>query len=226
MGSENLFHKKRERLAKDLKRKKETRDVQSKILIACEDSKSSAFYLEDLAKDLGLSGVKVKGKECGSAPISVVKYAIAEYAKSKENGDAYDSVYCVFDRDQHDSFDEAVLKVKNIVSKGKFFTITTTPCFEFWLLLHNGFESQPYQATGDKSPCDHVNSKLKLEWADYGKSKRDIYARTKDKLSDAILNAKQLVIENQKTTSSNPQTNLHELIEFLQCIHKKNERKN
>lgn len=220
MGSEDLFHKKRERLAKDLKRKKEARVVQSKILIVCEDSKSSAFYLEDLAKDLGLSGVKVKGRECGSAPISVVNYAIAEYAKSKETGDAYDRVYCVFDCDQHDSFDEAVLKVKNIVPKGKFFTITTTPCFEFWLLLHFGQTSASFAAKGKRSPCDCANDALragdKLPY--YGKNRRQIYVDTKHKLADAIKHAKQLSSENQETGSENPQTNMHELIEYLQSI--------
>ncbi|MFA7349392.1 MAG: RloB family protein [Methylotenera sp.] len=220
MGSEDLFHKKRERLAKDLRRKKQSRDKQPKILIVCEDSKSSAFYLEDLAEDLGLSGVKVKGRECGSAPISVVSYTIAEYAKSKETGDAYDRVYCVFDRDQHDGFDEAVLKVKNIVPKGKFFTITTTPCFEFWLLLHFGQTSASFVTKGKKSPCDCANEALKVDdkLPNYGKNKRQIYVDTKHKLVDAIKHAKQLSLLNQETGSENPQTNMHELIEYLQSI--------
>ncbi|MGB2833484.1 MAG: RloB family protein [Methylotenera sp.] len=218
MGSENLFHKKRERNANDFKRKKQLPLVkQSKILIVCEDSKSSAFYLEDLAKDFGLNAVHVRGKECGSAPKSVLEFAQSEYQKSKDN-DAYDRVYCVFDRDSHPCFDATVLAISNAKPKNMFFAITTTPCFEFWLILHKVYESSPYQTTGNKSPCDNVNSKLKLDWTDYGKNKRDIYTHTKDDLPTAIKNAKRLVAENQKNDSNNPQTNMHELVEYLQSI--------
>lgn len=218
MGSENLFHKKRERTANDLKRQKETRVAQPKILIVCEDSKSGAFYLEDLVKDLDLSGVRVRGKECGSAPTSVVNYAIVEYEKSKVSGDSYDRVYCVFDRDQHHSFDAALQKIANKKPKNKFFAITTTPCFEFWLLLHFSQNFKPYHTTQNKSPCDNANSDLKVHWADYGKSKRGIYAFVKDKIDHAMVNAKQLVSDGLQTGSTNPQTNMHELIEYLQSI--------
>jgi len=219
MGSENLFHKKRERNPSDFRRSKPLKLAkQFKILIVCEDSKSSAFYLEDLAKDFGLNAVHVRGKECGSVPKTVFEFALGEYQKSAKDGDAYDRVYCVFDRDQHPCFDETVQAINGKTPNNKFFAITSTPCFEFWLLLHNGFESAPYQKAGNKSPCDNVNTKLKLEWEEYGKNKRDIYVRTKEKLPSAIANSKRLAAENQKNASNNPQTNMHELVEYLQSI--------
>lgn len=220
MGSEDLFHKKRERTANDLKRKKATRnnparEPQPRILIVCEDSKSSAFYLEELAKDLGLNAVTVEGKRCGSAPSSVLAFAQEQYENSVKDRNQYDRVYCVFDRDQHPCFD---VTVQSISQKNKFFSITTTPCFEFWLLLHYPIKVKPYSATQDKSSCDCANDDLKSHWADYGKSKRGVYAFTKDNLQVAVTNAKQLASENLKTGSINPQTNMHELIEYLQSI--------
>ena len=91
MGKDNLFHKNRERNALDLERKKQERQKQPRILIVCEDSKSSAYYFEDMAKAFGLSAVDVRGKECGSAPSSVLKYAVQEYEQEKSN-DQYDRV--------------------------------------------------------------------------------------------------------------------------------------
>ena len=104
MGSEGLFHKKRERTADDLKRKKVTpsnpaRQPQPRILIVCEDSKSSAFYLEELAKDLGLNAVTVEGMRCGSAPSSVLAFAQEQYDNSIKDRNPYYRVYCVFDRE-------------------------------------------------------------------------------------------------------------------------------
>jgi hypothetical protein len=223
MGSEDLFHKKRERSTNDLKRNTATRNnptrqPQPRILIVCEDSKSSAYYLEELAKDLGLNAVTVEGKRCGSAPSSVFAFTKQQYDNSVKDRNAYDRVYCVFDRDQHTCFDATVQAIADMKSKDTFFAITTTPCFEFWLLLHFDYSSQAYNVTGNKSPCDNAHSDLQKKWADYAKSKRGVYANTRDQLATAITNAKQLAIENLKTGSTNPQTNMHELIEYLQSI--------
>jgi RloB-like protein len=223
MGGEDLFYKKRERKTSDFKRNSSStnnpvRQTQARVLIVCEDSKSSVFYLKELAKDLGLNAVTVEGERCGSAPSSVLKFAQEQHANSVKDRDPYDRVFCVFDRDQHPCFEATVQAISDIKSKNTFFAITTTPCFEFWLLLHFVYDASPYQPSGNKSSCDNTNTKLKSHWADYGKSKRGIYTFTKDKTQKAVTNAKQLAIENLKTGSNNPQTNMHELIEYLQSI--------
>ncbi len=224
MGSDDLFHKKRERSVNDFGRSKKTRlkhlkQPQPRILIVCEDSKSSAFYLEELAKkDLNLDAVTVEGRRCGSAPSSVLKFAQEQYANSVIDRNPYDRVYCVFDRDQHPCFDTTLQVIATLKPKNTFFAITTTPCFEFWLLLHFDYYGKAYQVTGNKSPCDNAHSDLKERWADYAKSERGVYASTKDKLATAIANARKLAIDNAKTNSINPRTNMHELIEYLQSI--------
>lgn len=225
MESEDLFKKRRERTANDLNRKKPTRQnpakqSQLRILIVCEDSKSSAFYLEELIKELGLTAVKVEGQRCGSAPSSVLGFAEDQYVKSKKDGDAYDKVYCVFDRDRHESFDETVQKISSLKPAQLFFATTTTPCFEFWLLLHFNYSAKAYRGTGNKSSCDNANTDLRVDYPEYGKNQRQIYHQTKHKLADAIAHAKVLAVENQKNDSTNPQTNMHELVEYLQSLTK------
>ena len=221
MGHDDLHKKRRERKARDLERKQHALQQQQRILIVCEDSKSGAYYFEDMASDLELSAVNVRGKECGSSPISVVEYAEQTYEMELPS-DSYDRVYCVFDRDQHDSFDSAIQRISNLRASGKpFFPITSTPCFEFWLLLHFKFVAHPYMPTGKRSPCDQTCSDLKTEneWQGYDKGSRKIYAKLAGKKTEiAIKNAKRLLKENEKTGSNNPETNVHELVEFLSSL--------
>lgn len=222
MGSEDLFHKKRERKSSDFKRKTSSpnnpvKQIQTRVLIVCEDSKSSVFYLEEIKKDFDLKALVIRGKECGSAPSSVLAYAEKVFSESKN--EPYDRIYCVFDRDTHDCYEVTISKINQLQAlKKPFFAITTTPCFEFWLLLHFQYTSKSYCATQNKSSCDIANVDLKTEWADYEKTKRDIYAHVRERTADAIANAKQLVLHNISSASTNPQTNMHELIEYLQSI--------
>jgi hypothetical protein len=44
----------------------------------------------------------------------------------------YDEVWCVFDRDEHAHFDEAIDKAAAI----KLSLAVSNPCFELWILLH------------------------------------------------------------------------------------------
>ena len=96
MGRDNLFHKNRERKVASFKTKKPKINQELRVLIVCEDSKSSVFYFDSMAKDLRLSAVEVRGKECGSAPSSVLTYAKEQYEKSKGDGNTYDAVLLCF----------------------------------------------------------------------------------------------------------------------------------
>ena len=222
MGKDDLFRKARERKAFDLDRKKQIRQRQPRVLIVCEDSKSSAYYFQDMAKALGLSAVDVRGKECGSAPSSVLKYAMQEYEQEKSS-DPYDRVYCVFDRDQHKSFSPTVTKISALKTSGNpFFAITSTPCFEIWLLLHFDYVSHPFPAK-KRSPCDQAIFELRKRAAldGYKKGIGGVYAKLSgQEMQDAIKRAKQLLKDNKKTDSDNPQTNVHELVEYLASLTK------
>lgn len=218
MGSDDLHKKRQSQDAIGFKRKHQaTKEPLARILIVCEDAKSGTYYLQELVRDFGLSGrVKVLPSENGCAPKSVLDSAIKLFKQQKT--DTYDQVYCVFDRDKPNDFANIAQKIRHLRPKNTFYAITTTPCFEFWYLLHFPFSSKPYNVTQSKTPDEQVNSDLKKIWTDYEKGKRGFYERTKNDLVSAINNAKKLVLENAKTGSNNPQTNMHELIEYLQSI--------
>lgn len=96
MGSDDLHHKRKARNKID--QQKASCEPYDRVLIVCEDSKSTPSYLEAIRDDLklNLANIKICGEECGSAPVSVVEYA--KMLMKKDMG--YDKVYCVIDRDQ------------------------------------------------------------------------------------------------------------------------------
>ena len=72
----------------------------------------------------------------GLAPISIVEYA---EDRAKERG-GYDHIFCVFDRDQHESFNRARAKVRSLATRSRnplaISEVASVPCFEVWVLLH------------------------------------------------------------------------------------------
>jgi hypothetical protein len=202
------------RQEKDIKRQKPKREPYDRVLIVCEDSDSSPAYLRAVCDELRLStaNIEIKGEECGSAPISVVEYAIKLI--KKDNG--YDQVYCVIDRDQHKRFQEALEKAKG----KKIKMIVSIPCFEYWLLLHFEFTTSPFQA-GSGSHCDTVISALKPHLPGYDKSElTKYYPLLKLKQEVAIKHAKQRegACEHEPLEQRNPYTQLHLLIECLKHL--------
>lgn len=127
-------------------------------------------------------------------------------------GDPFDKIYCVFDRDKHTTFEAAVKRIADLGSP--FSAITSTPCFEFWLLLHFDYTNQPFSAAGKKSVGDQVVSKLKTKpgFAKYAKGGRGVYSQLKNKLNTALENADRLRRHNEAMNSSNPATDVDKLI--------------
>lgn len=217
MGSDDLFHKRKKRDAASLKRKKAKRAPYDRVLIVCEGAKTEPNYLKEIRDvyRLNTTNIDICGDECGSDPMSVVKYAIKKYRKDKD----YDRVYCMIDRDKHTNFDAAMDKLRQTkLGKGvTFAAIISVPCFEFWLLLHFVYTTRQFCAPGNLSNCELVIGELEKNGRipGYRKEAHNIFTLTKDRLQTAIKNAKQLQQHNQTTGTNNPTTNIHELIEYL-----------
>jgi hypothetical protein len=110
--------------ANDYARKAPVKDPYDVVLIVCEGGKTEPNYFGRLCKVCGVTSANVTPAN-GTDPVSVVKYAISQY-------DDHDRIYCVFDRNGHPNFDEAVMLAaqSNLGRKGKLTTITSVPCFE------------------------------------------------------------------------------------------------
>jgi hypothetical protein len=208
MGSDDLFEKRKART--QLKKSQKTKRLKKRFLIICEGSKTEVGYFEDLRNALNLSQENVQIQHVDTSPKKIVEFALGACSKKRAR-QWFDEVFCVFDRDNHCSFDEAVCQIN---AHKKLNAITSTPCFEFWLLLHFGYTDKPFNGTPNKSIGDHAKAELKLKpgFENYEKSD-SVYKKLSDKTENAIRNAKKL---EKSSHGENPSTQVHLLVLALQ----------
>ena len=224
MGSGDLHHKRKSRRARDLVRHRSSRESYDRVLVVCEGSKTEPNYLRELADHLMLSSanVEVDGSS-GSSPISVVRHAKSRYREEKEKGDEYDRVFCVFDKDTHESYAQAIQAVSEFVKSrlaGVFQAVPSVPCFEYWLLLHFEFSTQPYVVNGGKNACAHLIGDLRGYMPNYAKGDEGVFKKLMNKTDQAMANSKRALDQAVASDTDNPTTRMHELVEYLQQLKK------
>lgn len=207
--------------AKQLGRRRPTREPYDRVLIACEDELATPRYLEGLIRDLGIASANIKiAPHGGSAPRSVVQAAISAF----ESDPDFDQVYCVFDKDAHATYNEALDKVRNRTLKRRgtsprakavvFEAMQSVPCFEFWLLLHFTRTTAPMPRFADVLPL----LRSKPGFGDYDKGSTDTFKLTRSLLDTAIANAKFVNAEAGSASTDNPTTRMGDLAERLRAV--------
>ncbi|MBL8510422.1 MAG: RloB domain-containing protein [Betaproteobacteria bacterium] len=214
MGTDNLFHKRRASKPANLSRAQGNRARSEKILIVCEDSKVAPHYFRGLKQDRRLANLRINGEECGSDPLTVVRYAREQYDESRVDGDPFDRIYCVIDRDQHETFNEAMSLARD-QKKIPITVIVSDPCFEYWVLLHHQYSRKPYQPQPHKSVCEQVAADIRAKVPTYHKTMPGLYASLCDKTATAIQHATRAKAEAQETGNNNPSTDMHILVQHL-----------
>ncbi len=190
-------------------------------MIVCEGSKPEPYYFQELINclELNSANVEVDG-DSGSSPISVIKHARSRYTEEKRTGDTFDKVYCVFDKDTHDSYGIALTVIDNLKPKDVFKAVNSVPCFEYWLLLHFEYTTKPFVGNGTKSSCTNLIDDLKKYLPDYNKGNREVYNEVSKQTSQAIAFSKRSLSQAIAHGTDNPATNIHELVEYLQNLKK------
>lgn len=196
-----------------LERKQNKRASYDRILIICEGEKTEPLYFEEIREfyRLRTSNVSVTHGAYGTSPLQIVEYALDLCLNTKK----WEHVYCVFDRDDHESFNNALQKISAIDNKYKndikqpihFTAIHSNPCFELWLLLH-------FECVTRFSHRDEVIHMLGQpnRLRDYGKGQTGNFNRTKNNLEVAFKNAAILKAEISRLKTENPFTNVNELV--------------
>lgn len=212
MGGKGRKKRKFLKAERPLKRGRPQRETRPPILIVCEGGKTEPNYFNGFTRFYDLTSVQVVivgGDKSGITPKKVV-----EYAKDRHNKpDCRDldienkNVWCVFDRDKHDYFFEALQQAKD----NGFGVGFSNPSFELWLLLHFSYQTAHIER-------DKVTSKLKKHIPKYEKNMGDIFEVTIEKLEDAMKSAPKLRDKhigdgNQET--HNPSTSVDLLVLFL-----------
>jgi hypothetical protein len=220
MGTDDLFHKRKFRLAESHRREKAKRAPYERILIVCEGKKTEPHYFRRLRLALRLhpANVVIEDKKSGLDPKSLVTFAVETFKKGRD----FDRVYCVFDKDKHTSYNDALEKIRatRLAGGATLHAITSVPCFEIWLLLHFTYTTRPFSAAGSDSNCALVIDVLdrKGRIPGYEKGSRDIFQAVSDKLEKAISNAELLEEFHKTSNADNPSTKVHELVLYLKSL--------
>jgi hypothetical protein len=145
------------------------------------------------------------------APISVVEYA---EDRAKERG-GYDHIFCVFDRDQHESFNRARAKVRSLATRSRnplaISEVTSVPCFEVWVLLHFEQTDAPFVA------CQNVIHRVQTHLPGYQKADSETVKQLLPQLENAMTNAHWLSTR-AGITDENPSTAVYRVIAYLRAI--------
>ena len=118
-----------------------TADVRPRrrLLVVCEGVRSEPDYLRGYERMVCNANVTIEIPRERGEPRKIVEIAKARRQaadiEAQRQGDewlSFDEVWCVFDRDDHERFQDAC----QMALANGFMLAVSNPCFELWLLLH------------------------------------------------------------------------------------------
>lgn len=190
-----------------------TRIPKKVIRIFTEGEKTEPDYFNSIRSELRLNEIDIRVHGMGPISImSLVDWAITD--KKKEENDGFDTEWwVVFDKDDHQQFDQVIQKAESSGIKVAY----SNECFELWFILHFEFLST---AIGREKYYEKLTNLLGQK---YNKKSSHIYSLIKDKEAIAIRNAKNL--EKQHTeegvsviSKRDPSTTVYKLVEQLRAL--------
>lgn len=220
MRKNNSINSRRKSFSANSRPERGTKDGE-KFLIVTEGQKTEVNYLTDFAREYNIrSRVHILKRGSASDPTSVFNAAEKENGKQKnddgspESGHGYAKIFCVFDRDSHDdkNFKEAQQKMKG----KKFIKILSTPCIEYWFLLHFEYSRKAYEKSID------CKNELKKHIKGYTENMTGLCSGLQKNLSKAKKNAITAMKDAKATANPNPSTEVHLLIEELEKLSRNN----
>ncbi|AGA24697.1 RloB family protein [Singulisphaera acidiphila] len=181
------------------------------ILIVCEGEKTEPQYFKGFADNHRNSRVEIKVATEHGVPKTLVELA-KKYKKEaekaaqhgKDENLAYDSVWCVFDVDDHPHIPDA----RQMANDNDIKLAISNPCFELWLILH--FRESPGMQHRKK-----LLSMLRIHIENYDKNTK--YTNYATGYPQATARAKKLDIMAAQASDAgrNPTTGVYELTEMI-----------
>ncbi len=186
-------------------------------LIVCEGRCTEPYYLGGLLEHLGVNAANahIQTGSYKTDALSLVRDARARFRSTPE----YDHVFVVLDGDQA-HLDEARREAGKGMAKAGGGRVTvelivTTPCFEYWLLLH--FEC----TTRGLRSVEAVRA-LEAHLTDYEKGDREIFAKVSGGLAMAEANAAKGIRDIAATGAVSPRTDMPLLVAVLRTMSRRN----
>ena len=224
-----LFQKRKAASEESLRRGVARRPTNKRVLIVCEGAKTERLYFERVVCSLNLISVDVEICGEGLAPNSLVADAERRVrAEGKSDDAGYNAVFCVFDRDTHDSFEAAKSRIQTLVKQGVFpntcdVCIYSIPSFEYWFLIHFEYTRAPFSSVGGVSAGARVVRSLRAVpgFENYEKSlSNSLLNELMDSAEVACTNAEKALSDADNTREENPSTKVHLLYYFLRDLGK------
>lgn len=180
-----------------------TRRALGRVLVVCEDTKSSRLYLWSLLRDLRLTAIDIVGPDQTghTDPPGIVEWAIEQRGPRRKP--SYDHVWVVFDRDQH----EVAGPIDRAHGAGLRVAFSN-PCWEIWIVAHFDGSTRPRHR-------DDAFAEAKRHVPAYSKG-ADPFAATWMRVGDAIRTALVWRAHHRAVAGDgNPSTGFDELVCFL-----------
>ena len=189
----------------------------NKTFFIVVEGPTEKIYFSDVKTNAHIPGVTLNPKIAKHSDLNtILKTAITGFKTG-----AYDSVWCVFDRDTI-AKDGMSKELKNQYENARSLGIRfadSMPAFEIWFLLHFAMPAQFY------SSQDSVIKELRKHIPDYEKDQKwlssaNLYSKLKPHFKDAMSKAAELdkrnkVSENTNATISNVYKLFEELLKEL-----------
>jgi hypothetical protein len=197
-------------------RKAGSRKSYERVLVVCEGEKSELNYFKEIANTYRIPTlVTVDHAQKRTEPMQIIETARKKLEKEPD----FEWVYVVFDRDEHQTYQQALVEAKELdrtyrtsqKQKVRFIAIPSVPCFEFWLLLH-------YKYHDTRLTTAEAIKHLKKELPNYSKTMTGIFEITEKKLLQAKQHAAKLRESFKPDDGQDPYTEVDQLIEHLARI--------
>lgn len=193
---------------RDKGRKRQRVRKARRILILCEDTKSSRDYFERFPHDKDQVEIDCIGT--GMNTDSLMADAVKRAKAARDEGAPYERVWVVFDKDSFElqNFNRAFDLARAHL---EITPCWSNECFELWYLLHFHYRDT---AIGRHEMWPVISDLLK---SPYAKGDDTLHAVLAGKVETALKHGRKLAYENELagTPTRNPSTCVHELVEAL-----------
>ncbi len=207
--------KRRGHSAADLRRRAPRREPYDRVPIICEGEKTEPNYFRELSAHYRLSSANVEITQGeGNDPVSVLRTARQLQRVEKGQGERYDRIFCVFDRDEHVNYADGCHQAQT----AGFRTALSNPAFEYWLLLHFEYTRAPFQRTGVRTAAQNCERALRGRLPGSAEGMRGLFRQMFPDLSEAKMRSARALADARRTGEENPSTEVHELVEYLQNL--------
>ena len=192
-----------------------------RILILCEDKKSSLLYFksfkndEEFKRHLQAADVDVFHPK-NFSPLGLVNDAIKRQREATVEKNPYNDIWVVFDKDKHTNIHSAYTKAQKNKEKFKINIAISIICFEYWILLHFNRSTRAFNT------CDELISFIKMNYFPKYNKCTNCFEELRDKIDTAIKNGKWVekqvkndINRGTKAYNLGAYTDVHKLVEKL-----------